>query len=208
MTDVFPSNSVGIVTARDKLTIQWTRDEMKQVTSDFARLSEDAARAEFDLGRDAQDWKVQWAQEDVRRHSNADKHIQPILYRPFDERYTYYTGKASGFICRPREKVMHHMLAGPNVGLVTTRQCQRDWSVSVSNTIIGHKALTTYDISSLFPLYIYPSEGQERLGLQRQPNISEEFVESASSSLGLNFIADGSDDLQTSFGPDEVVHYI
>ena len=134
MTDVFPSNSVGIVTARDKLTIQWTRDEMKQVTSDFARLSEDAARAEFDLGRDAQDWKVQWAQEDVRKHSNADKHIQPILYRPFDERYTYYTGKASGFICRPREKVMHHMLAGPNVGLVTTRQCQRDWSVSYQLT--------------------------------------------------------------------------
>ena len=48
MTDVFPINSVGIVTARDKLTIQWTRDEMKWVASDFARLSEDAARAEFD----------------------------------------------------------------------------------------------------------------------------------------------------------------
>ena len=51
VTDAFPTNSVGIVTARDKLTIQWARDKMKQVASDFARLSEDAARTQFALAR-------------------------------------------------------------------------------------------------------------------------------------------------------------
>ena len=58
MTDVFPTNSVGIVTARDKLAIRWTRDEMKQVTSTFAELSEDDARIRYDLAKDSQDWKV------------------------------------------------------------------------------------------------------------------------------------------------------
>ena len=51
MTDVFPTNSVGVVTARDKLTIQWTRDEIKQVASTFAGLSQDDARGRFNLGK-------------------------------------------------------------------------------------------------------------------------------------------------------------
>ena len=37
MTEVFPTNSVGIVTARDKLAIRWTSDEMKQVAAKFRR---------------------------------------------------------------------------------------------------------------------------------------------------------------------------
>ena len=90
LLDVFPINSVGIVTARDKLTIRWTPGEMKQVAAGFAALSEDEARARFALGKDSQDWKVQWAQEDIREHPDADKHVAPILYRPFDERHTYY----------------------------------------------------------------------------------------------------------------------
>ena len=100
------------------------------------------------------------------------------------------------------------MLAGPNVAIVTTRQCQQDWSVMVSNTIIGHKALAAYDINSLFPLYTYPTEAQERLGLQRQPNLGKGFVEAVGSSLGLDFNPEGSGGLQGSFRPDDLFHYI
>ena len=121
MTEVFPINSVGIVTARDRLAIQWTPNEMKRVAANFAELPEDAARMHYDLRNDVRDWRVQWAQEDIRSHPNADKHVRPILYRPFDKRYTYYTGQTRGFICMPRSEVMRHMLAGANVGLTTAR---------------------------------------------------------------------------------------
>ena len=117
--EVFPTNSVGIVTARDKLA-RWTHDEMRQVACTFAELSEDDARAHYNLGRDVQDWKVQWAQADIRSHPDADAHVAPVLYRPFDKRWTYYTGHSRGFICRPRSGVMRQMLAGPNLGLITT----------------------------------------------------------------------------------------
>ena len=208
MTEVFPINSVGIVTARDKLAIQWTSDEMRRVVANFAELPEDAARMHYDLRNDVRDWRVQWAQEDVRSHPNADKHTKPILYRPFDKRYTYYTGQTRGFLCMPRPEVMRHMLAGPNVGLITTRQCQRDWSVLASDTIIGHKALATYDISSLFPLYSYPTQGQEHLGLAREPNLGKEIIEAVGASLRLDFTPDGSGNLQESFGPEDVFNYI
>ena len=65
---MFPINSVGIVTARDKLAVRWTRGEMRQVASTFADLSEDDAKELYSLKKDAQDWRVKWAQADVRSH--------------------------------------------------------------------------------------------------------------------------------------------
>ena len=211
MTKVFPINSVGVVTARDKLAIQWTSDEMKRVAANFAELSEDDARMHYDLRSDVQDWRVQWAQEDVRLHPDADKHIRPILYRPFDKRYTYYTGQTRGFICRPRPKVMRHMLAGPNVGLATTRATEiaGGWEhVFVSNSLIQHHTVSLKEVNYLFPLYVYPTEEQAHLGLAREPNLGREFVEAVGSSIQLDFISDGSGDMGKSFGPEDAFHYI
>ena len=119
ISDIFPVNSVGIVTARDKLAIQWTAEEMGRIAEDFAARKTEAARTFYDLGKDARDWQVQLAQEDVRRR---DGRISPVLYRPFDRRFTYYTGKSRGFICMPRPEVMRHMLAGENLALHVCRQ--------------------------------------------------------------------------------------
>ena len=168
LTDIFPLHSVGIVTARDKLAIQWTEADMKQVVEDFAARTTEDARQFYNLGKDARDWKVHLAQEDVRAGTGR---VCSILYRPFDIRYTFYTGTSRGFICMPRPKVMGNMLASraeqsraeqsraeqvyPNLAVITTRQCQKNWSALVTNTIIGHKALAAYDINSMFPLYVY-----------------------------------------------------
>ena len=211
MTEVFPINSVGIVTARDKLAIQWTSDEMKRVAANFADLSEHDARMQYNLRSDVRDWRVQWAQEDIRSHPNANKHTKPILYRPFDKRYTYYTGQTRGFICMPRPEVMRHMLTGPNVGLTTARgtEIAGGWEhVFLSKSLIQHHTVSLKEVNYLFPLYSYPTEGQEHLGLVREPNLAEGLVEAIGSSLGLEFVSDGSGNLQESFGPEDVFDYI
>ena len=155
LTDIFPVNSVGIVTARDKLAIQWTAADMCATATDFASRSAEDARESYAV-RDSSDWTVRNAQRDIRDHPQSDTYVVPVLYRPFDVRFTYYTGRAGGFICRPRPKVMRHMLTRRhNLAIITTRQCQRNWSALVSNTIIGHKALAAYDINTMFPLYLY-----------------------------------------------------
>ena len=38
ITEVMPVNSVGIVTARDRLAIRWTKEEILSVVKDFAAL--------------------------------------------------------------------------------------------------------------------------------------------------------------------------
>ena len=197
---------MGIVTARDKLAIRWTADEMKRVAAVFPSRSANCVRQVYGL-RTSGDETIHAAQKDILDHQSTE-YLAPILYRPFDVRYTWYSGRTGGLIERPREEVMRHMLAEPNVGLITTRQCQRDWSVLVSNTIIGHKALATYDICSLFPLYAYPTEGQEHFGLSREPNLDKGFIEAIGSSLGLEFVSEGSGDLQGTFGPEDVFNYI
>ena len=60
----------------------------------------------------------------------------------------------------------------------------------------------------LMPLYTYPTEEQERLGLEREPNLSHDFTEEAAASVELDFISTGPGDLETTFGPEDVFHYI
>ena len=194
----------GIVTTHDQFAISWSSEEAaSKVERLLATASEEDARAIWRLCSQNQ-WQYDRAKEELADGSWRDR-IEPILYRPFDSRATVFDRNVA---VHRRERVMRHILAGPNLGIITTRQCQRDWSVLVSNTIIGHKALAAYDINWLFPLYTYPTEGQQRLGLERQANLDKEFVEAVGSSLDFEFVSYGSGDLRESFGPEDVLRYI
>ena len=163
VTDIFPVSSVGIVTARDRLTIQFTENDVWQTVNRFISLSPEEARAAFGLGPDAEDWKVEFAQQDIRDSGPDRRNIAPILYRPFDVRYTYYTGRSRGFICRPRAEVMRNMLE-PNVGLITRRAmlpgrpCNY---VFVCDILMSDGVIRSDNrgSESLFPLYEYPDDG-------------------------------------------------
>lgn len=189
--DIFPVNNVGIVTARDALTIQFSRDDVKYVTRDFSNLPTETAREKYKLGADAKDWKVELAQNDLKQSGLTAEHIIPIKYRPFDVRYTYYTGKSGGFHCRPRGDVMRHMLK-PNLGIVVSRQFA---VIGESNFDAVSAVSFTIDFNffrrggeCLFPLYLYPpAEGARArkkdlfdgadifLGKERIENIAPEF---------------------------------
>jgi hypothetical protein len=157
--EFMPVNSVGIVTARDALTIDMDKQVLWDRVQDFVRLDPEAARNQYKLGKDVQDWSVSAAQADVRAHFSADL-IVPICYRPFDLRWTYFTGTSRGFQCRPRNEVMRHMLK-ENVGLGFTRTIEggRDFADAlVFGQPITHHSLSIKEVNALFPLYLYPSD--------------------------------------------------
>lgn len=194
ITDIFPVNSVGIVTARDHLTIRWTREDVWNTVINFSRMNPEEAREGYALGKDARDWKVEFAQKDLRESGPDKKHIVPILYRPFDIRYTYYTGKSRGFHCMPRPDVMRHMMR-ENRALVAARQMEKSGvePVFIANSIVDAHSIThAVSISYLFPLYICDGgqepprrmagsslilfEPQARYG-ERAPNIAKFMIE-------------------------------
>ena len=160
---VFPVSSVGIVTARDALTVQWSAEDVWDVVSDVARSDTEEVRGDYRLGKDVRDWRVEWAQDDLRQAGPSRHDIVPILYRPFDTRFTYYTGQSRGFLCMPRRDVMGHMLAGRNVGLIFMRQVAMGDAYThfgaSRHPVEGRAFYSNKGIMSFGPLYLYPEIG-------------------------------------------------
>src|SRR5690606_19570806 len=97
--ELFKVNSVGIVTARDAFTIHNEKNKLSQTIEEFLQLDNEVARSTFNLGKDVRDWQVGYAKADLETHYPDKGKFIKIDYRPFDERWTYYTGKSKGFHC-------------------------------------------------------------------------------------------------------------
>ncbi|HXN52998.1 MAG TPA: type ISP restriction/modification enzyme [Candidatus Acidoferrum sp.] len=189
LSDAMPVNSIGIVTARDNLTVHFTEKEVWDTVQDFITLPIEDARAKYALGEDSQDWTVADAQEDLRKTGPVKKRVVPFLYRPFDVRFTYYTGKSGGFHCRPRNAVMAHMLAGPNVGLTTSRNVETDEieHFFCSRYVMGHHAVSLKEVNFLYPLHLYAEAergpNKPNLFAGSRTNFSPEFLAALATKL-------------------------
>ncbi len=169
LNEIFPSKNVGILTARDKLTIGWSKEEVWKTVNDFIAHDPEEARTKYNLGKDVRDWKVKLAQEDIKKDGPDKNKIVPILYRPFDIRFTYYTGRSRGFICRPRQEIMDCMMDG-NIALVSVRQVAEGIfnHVFVSKSIIDARLTTSNKgIAYMFPLYSI-KEGQKYANIKQE----------------------------------------
>jgi Type ISP C-terminal specificity domain len=189
ITEIMPVNSVGIVTARDALTIHWTKEEAWKTVNEFASLQPEQAREKYELGNDARDWKVSMAQSDLKKSGLSKENLTPILYRPFDIRYTYYTGNSRGFHCMPRGEVMQQMLAGENLALITSRltkgETYRHAQVTQDISEVICMSPKTSNNGFVFPLYLYSKTSvEEEIGVSCRPNFSHLFLNAVTDRLG------------------------
>lgn len=223
VSELFAQNTSGILTARDRFALDFTKSELLQRIEMFLSSPEsgDALLSQFGL-KENYSWRVDKARADVRKdlkHRALQSWVEPVLYRPFDIRKVFYH---PAITWRPRSQVMRHMLAGENVGLITTRLTKDKWDALCTENIIAHKSLSAYDISYLFPLYLYVPKASEAediesmseaheaaaSGVIRRANFELKFIKGLSEHLGLSFRLDGRGDLKTDFGPEDVFHYI
>ncbi|MGV0998223.1 MAG: type ISP restriction/modification enzyme [Fluviibacter sp.] len=156
-----PLHSNGIVTARDALTIDMDKSFLWKRIKDFSALDTEGARIKYELGGDVQDWAVATAQNDVNLHN--EHQLSPITYRPFDCRWTFYTGSSRGFHCRPRAEVMRHYIGVENIGLLTSKGVKdREFAHAFVTQNISEAIFlsgTTGSNAMNFPLYLYPTTG-------------------------------------------------
>ncbi|MGH8192690.1 MAG: type ISP restriction/modification enzyme, partial [Rhodanobacteraceae bacterium] len=189
ITEAMPVSNVGIITKRDALTIDMDRQALWSRVADFAELVERDAREKYDLPADVRDWSVERAQADLRKSGPSADRIIPISYRPFDNRFMYYTGNSRGFVGWPFEKITHHFLDGANVGLITARSNKSqtvDHFFATSNmpeTKCGER--TTQ--SCVFPLWLHPRESVDLLDdvpREKKPNLAPDFVAALTTAVG------------------------
>ena len=209
INDIFQTSSIGILTARDKLTIHWTAERVSKTVKDFVSLSEGEAREKYGLRKDSQDWKIHLAQADLRNHPDAERYIVPIRYRPYDTRWTYYTGQSRGFHCAPRPLIMPH-LQKENLALCTHRSLRSaiTWQhVLVADQITDGNCISNKDgPTHVFPLYLYPNPEELGLSTERSLNFKPAFLTALSEALGVPQA--GPFNLPEGVLPEEILAYI
>ena len=196
ITDIFPVNSVGIVTARDDFAVAFDRNVLERRIRQFVdkNLPDEVIKYTFNL-YDTSKFKLSESRKEVMQEPNWQKHIVKLLYRPFDERWVFYHDSV---VERTRKEVMQHMLMGENLGLITIRRSRspETWRFAfISNTIIsGATSISSLDINYLFPLYLYTKQEKPKkksvklsswlifepradYSILRKPNISGEIFE-------------------------------
>jgi predicted helicase len=212
ITEFFTLYSAGMVSARDDFTIHYSKEKLIDTIKDFINLDNEIARIKYNLGKDVRDWQVQFAKDDLKKSElNFYKNITKITYRPFDYRFTYYTGRSKGFHCMPRGEVMKHFLKGENVGLNYIRPMSSayEFSIFISKYITdqcsaGNKSAGA-GISSIAPLYLFPEDGS--FETERTPNLNMEIVNQISEKLNLTFTNEKATTKGT-FAPIDILDYI
>jgi hypothetical protein len=214
-----PLAANGIETMNDAIAVAFDAQTLQKSINALLSLSV-AELAELGI-RSSAGWSLAAAQKDIRLKSADPSFLIPLLYRPFDFRWIWYSGH-QGLISRPRREVMRHLVAKNNRALLVTRQTKEKVGGLVTNTVSAHKSFAAYDRTTTIPLYVYPetednpnkqadmpglspwSEGKDG----RRPNLAPQFVEDMTKQLNLSFVSDGQGDLRETFGPEDVFHYV
>ncbi|MGE5341907.1 MAG: type ISP restriction/modification enzyme, partial [Candidatus Omnitrophota bacterium] len=180
--DIFRMSGVGIITGRDKLCYSRHAEDMLVKAAKFSAMQPDAARETYHLQPDSRDWTIQTAQKDITESLIERNRVMPVLYRPFEIRYTYYTGKSKGFLCMPRPQMTDQMRMD-NIALITVRQvAEGDFNHVLVSDVMADARVTAgpQGIAHVFPLYVYTHiEPAERHALRGTgfPNFHSEFVD-------------------------------
>lgn len=126
INEFFEQSTVGFVSARDDINIGFSKQEVEANVRFIVENDEQKIRQHFGLKQtDARDWTVPTAKRDAE--ANFQK-LKPVAcsYRPFDTRFTFYTGNSRGLYASPQKKILQHLIIGENVGLVCAKQMKED----------------------------------------------------------------------------------
>jgi Type ISP C-terminal specificity domain/N-6 DNA Methylase len=205
----------GIVTTHDQFAISMTEGEAREkVQRLLATSSEGDARKIWRLCKQSQ-WNYANAKKELAT-GDWEAEVRPVLYRPFDIRWTVFD---SNVAVHRRERITAHMQAGPNVGLVTSKLTKGEDFAHAQVTRVATEAICmspkTSNNGFLFPLYLYAaSSGKQRRLLigdeptGRRANLNPAFLAELAAHTGLSFVPDGPGDLENTFGPEDVLHYM
>lgn len=210
LKELFLKSNVGINTEFDQLAIQDTNSNAVDLLEDLRHSTADEMLLKYEIDNKKVK-KVNQAISDIK--SNSPRVVE-IVYRPFDSRFSIYTGASNGLMGRPRNEINKHMLHD-NLGLISMRQYAYnvpDYCYSfISKSIITSRVfISNKGYCSMLPLYLYPEEDkQQNLGEigERKPNLDTEIVDAIAKGLGLVFEAEKSGGMDK-FAPIDVLDYI
>ena len=175
IAELMKVNGMGIITKRDTLCIHEDPEDARTAADDIVSLSKEEFYRRHDVPPDVRDWRYEWARKDVVDHGATREMIKAIAYRPFDTKFSYYSGVARGFMGWPVVKIFQHFNARDNLGFCLIKICSRDddLPVFVTDKITDKTILSSKDNANVFPLYLY----EENMGkVEKRANLDKDIV--------------------------------
>ena len=185
LTEMFPMNSAGIITARDALVIAEDKRKLAGRIERFSKANgeEESVYESFGFSKSKR-FDLRRAQANLRRLDSFIRPIRRLLYRPFDERFIFYHPSVVWSLSRP---VADQMANGKNLALIATRQVTRPQfeHTYVSRHMIEIKACSHDRNTQVFPLFVADSHDEIVPPSGAKPNIDPLIYQKLASSLKL-----------------------
>jgi predicted helicase len=188
LRDIFAPNgdpAPGIVTTHDDFAISWTAEEaVQKVERLLATHTEAEARELFKLCSQDQ-WRYERAKQELADGSWRER-IVPILYRPFDIRWTVYDRNVA---VHRRERLSDHMLQPDNYSLITARS-NKSQSIDhffVTDGLQETKCGERTTQSQGFPLFLHVRACNDLLrsdDANRTANLAGAYLSAVRSAIG------------------------
>jgi predicted helicase len=208
LSEFFETNSNGLETHKDEITIKHSFEEINKVVNDFLDLEIEEIKTKYSISKEGSEWKVSFAKKDLQKHPNS---ISSLVYRPFDKRYTVFTPNSKGFLARPRYNVLKHMKK-ENLGLLVKRQCKQFFSYSFIVNDICEACVfeSAFAKNNVLPLYLYPDETNQQTTEnqpERIPNLDLKIVDAIAKKIILTFTNE-KEQTKDTFAPIDILDYI
>ena len=181
IVELMKVNGVGVQTGNDELNISFDKQEHDRKINEILSLTESEWRALNGRAKDSRDWHYEYAKSDAQRVAKTSR----ICYRPFDNRFTAYTGKSKGLYMNPRNGIMKHFYEHDNLGLVTCRQSSiANWTLCHLTDCLTDDCFVsnrTKERGYVFPLYLYE---ENMVRIEKRVNMDSAIVAKIGAAIG------------------------
>lgn len=178
ISELFTKNTTGIVTARDALVIDVNKKDLINRIRNFCdeTFSDQEIRIKYFGNKkegkykagDSRGWKLDIARKKIK-NDEFEKIIRTISYRPFDNRYIYYS---QDMVDWGRWDLMQNFVNRENLGLVFMRQATDDSDynhfIASKNMVDNRFMYSGKGITLQTPLYLYSEDGSKISNLDKE----------------------------------------
>jgi Type ISP C-terminal specificity domain/N-6 DNA Methylase len=154
LEDIFEDHATGAVSGRDPLVISFDEVELGQKKRVLLKGDENDARLAF---------------------GSSSSSVHKIAYRPFDNRVTYFTGKARGFWSQPSQPTAKHVLGKENIILAVTRRVEEGEfkHAFVFENVVDCHAVSSKETTHTFLFWKYDDFGVDEI---KRPNVRPQLI--------------------------------
>lgn len=208
--EIFTNNNTGLNTEFDQLAIQDNKSDAENILKILNNQNADDVINQLGFNSNKYS-KIENAITDIKINNPQ---IVKIKTKPFEEKFSIYTGKSNGIMGRPRHKIMKNFLNGKNIGLISMRQYAYNvpsycYTFLSKEIVTSRLFISNKGYCSTFPLYLYPDKETDSIFTEkdRKPNLNTEIVKQIAEKLGLEFTNE-KEETENTFSPIDILDYI